>query len=179
MCDEDSFAGGNAATRVKAPALDIDDETLAKEIWETRTKSFSKRRRQSEASDSPRIDAGGGWRSILHESRDSKSKGLNGEADAIIIESMLEKLDMPNEYRKICIVILFVMMWSVVMPWLALIGYVVLMLRFKFNFVKLTHYNRRPIPRKPATTDPTGGYHPVSSCLRAFHSWLVIAATGT
>jgi hypothetical protein len=81
-------------------------------------------------------------------------------ADAIIVESMLDPLDLPNEYRKICIINLFVGMWTIVMPYLPVAAWIICLMRWKFNFVRLTKYSRRPIPKKPTGRDATGGYRP-------------------
>ena len=173
MCDEDAFVGGSGGAKIKQPALQVSDEELAYDIWETiRTdgRQVDRQSKKNLLSAQDGNSAAAEWRSILRKSIDEKAKGLNGEADAIIVESMLEPLDLWNEYRKICIVNLFVMMWSIVMPWLPLAGYGVLLIRFKFNFIKLAQFNRRPIPRKPATNDPTGGYHPVSKFGLRCHS---------
>ena len=58
-------------------------------------------------------------------------------------------IDLPSEYRKICIVSLMVAMWTIVLPFAPLVGYTALLVRFKFNFVRLTKFSRRPIPKKP------------------------------
>lgn len=41
-----------------------------------------------------------------------------------------------------------------------LIGWLALLARFKFNFIRLAKYTRRPVPHKPNSSDSTGGYRP-------------------
>lgn len=41
-----------------------------------------------------------------------------------------------------------------------LIGWCSLLMRMRFNFVKMAKYTRRPVPHKPNTADSTGGYRP-------------------
>lgn len=81
-------------------------------------------------------------------------------ADEIIVESMLDPLDLPNEYRKVSIIVLLVCMWSGVQHIIPLIGWCSLFIRFKFNFIRLVTFARRPVPHAHATDDSTGGYRP-------------------
>ena len=53
-----------------------------------------------------------------------------------------------------------VAMWSIAMPYIPVAAWLILICRWKWNFVRLTRFTRRPIPKKPALRDPTGGYHP-------------------
>lgn len=81
-------------------------------------------------------------------------------ADDIIVESMLDPLDLPNEYRKVCIVVLLVCMWTGVQSLIPIIGWISLLIRFKFNFIRLVTYAKRPVPSTPNSSDMTGGYRP-------------------
>ena len=81
-------------------------------------------------------------------------------ADDIIVESMLDPLDLPNEYRKVCIIVVLVCMWTGVQSLIPLIGWIVLLIRFKFNFIRLVTYAKRPVPSTPNSSDMTGGYRP-------------------
>jgi hypothetical protein len=81
-------------------------------------------------------------------------------ADDIIVESMLDPLDLPNEYRKVCLIVLLVCMWTGVNLLIPLIGWCSLLIRFKFNFIRLVTYAKRPVPQTPNSSDSTGGYRP-------------------
>jgi hypothetical protein len=73
---------------------------------------------------------------------------------------MLDPLDLPNEYRKVCLIVLLVCMWTGVNLLIPLIGWISLLVRFKFNFVRLVTYAQRPVPHTPNSSDATGGYRP-------------------
>ena len=95
------------------------------------------------------------------EDEDASTQGFSlATADDIIVESMLDPLDLPNEYRKVCIISLLVCMWSGVNLLVPVIGWFALLTRFKFNFIRLAKYTRRPVPHKPDSHDATGGYRP-------------------
>ena len=57
------------------------------------------------------------------------------KADELIIESMLDPLDLPNEYRKICIILLLTAMWTIVMPFMPVVGWIAITCRFKVSII--------------------------------------------
>lgn len=65
------------------------------------------------------------------------------KADELIIESMLDPLDLPNEYRKICIILLLTAMWTIVMPFMPVIGWIAITCRYKVSTLdQLSRYAR-------------------------------------
>ena len=59
-------------------------------------------------------------------------------ADEIILESMLDTLDIPSEYNRICIWIFEVSMFTIAFPYLPLIVCALLAIKFRTDFLRLT-----------------------------------------
>ena len=109
-------------------------------------------------------------------------------ADLIILESHLDPIDLPGEYRTICIIMLMVVMFGICMPVGGVVAWIFLELRMKFNFWSFTEAFKRPIPHKPVPDktngeiDITGGYRKwlVFQCYLStiVASLLFVTATG-
>ncbi len=130
MCD--STAQSDVAG---TPATTIDDEELAAKI--TAKVSHPVRVRTKE------------W--------NSKHRGQYEGADEIILESMLEPINLADEFKKQSFMVMLVSMYSIVMAQVSLVALIVVELRMKTDFYRLTKFARRPIPVKPQDDDATGG----------------------
>ena len=130
MCDDDQ--GTSSATN--APALDIDDTSLSEEL-------------------SQALDADiGVWSDPWHAKEYSA-------ADEIIMESMLEPFRESDVYARLTYTVLVTSMWTIVMPILPLVAWVLMTASFKFSlFMRFTKFSRRPVPRSLSQDDSTGGY---------------------
>lgn len=87
----------------------------------------------------------------------SKHRGHYDAADDIIIQSMLEPIDLKGEFTKQCSLVMLTIMWTIVFRWAPLVIMLIVELRGKSDFVRLTKYARRPIPVRPNDSDATGG----------------------
>ena len=130
MCDStaQSVVAGSSATT-------IDDKELAAQITAKVSHAVSVRTKE--------------W--------NSKHRGQYAGADEIILESMLEPIDLSNEFKKQCFMVMLVSMYSIVMARVSLVVLIVVELRMKTDFYRLTKFARRPIPVKPQDDDATGG----------------------
>ena len=161
MCDNDR----GTSKSLPEPALpdEFDDEMLAKAA----TEMIQKYGRDIRLEKLKELEVSLHARSVEADDEENGEEtatagavqGLH-KADDIIVESMLDPLDLPNEYRKVCMISLLVCMWSGVNLLVPLIGWFALLTRFKFNFIRLAKYTRRPVPHKPTSSDSTGGYRP-------------------
>lgn len=95
MCDEDAMS----KAQLGRPAVAISDSALAA--------------RMSSSASSGNVE-------VRTKAWSSKHQGHYYAADDLILESMLEPIVLTTEYRKLCILIWSVSMWSIVFPWVPL-----------------------------------------------------------
>lgn len=130
MCD--SVAKSGAA---ETCATEIGDEQLANKINEKVSHPIQVRTKE--------------W--------NSKNRDQYAAVDDIILESMLDTIDIRNEFNKQCVIISIVCMYSIVWSHITGIMIAIVELRHYCDFVRLTKYARRPVPVKPQNDDATGG----------------------
>jgi hypothetical protein len=95
LCDEDAMS----KAQLGRPAVAISDSALAA--------------RMSSSASSGNVE-------VRTKAWSSKHRGHYYAADDLILESMLEPIVLTTEYRKLCILIWSVSMWSIVFPWVKL-----------------------------------------------------------
>ena len=142
MCDEDAKSKGVFWT--KDSAVERDDDKLAMAI-SSKLKEGKKNPKSHEVT-------------VRRKAWSSKHRGHYKAVDDIIMQSQLDPIDLTTEYRKLCILIFSVVMWSIVWPFVPFLAYLLLEFRMQSDFTRLTRFARRPIPVKPKGHDATGGF---------------------